>query len=453
MLTTKKQLAYSIVLLLLCLSDLSPVIKFHQTGIKIVDFITAFGIFYFFITFFISYNHRSVFYNSIFVLWFFIIFHGVILGILNNYDFFDKFYFPTEMWQYAKRMLYFTVAYYISRRDIITSRIFFEILILSLLLIELVGIIQIYSTSFGHYLASFYTRTDAQLILLIERSHSAKRIFGVAGFSNAWGAFSVFAFCVSTSSLFLKKTSGYREIFHFVSSILLLCFSLLNIWFSSSRGAILALLFVIISLVIITFFTSGKSINILLKCFSLFLLLSVFGWIYLHYFDQGRLNTIIYRFNTLYITLGGARVDQILLSLSLLTGPYELFFGIGNLAQRTYGVSFGAESEPFFLLINYGITGFFLRYLLIFFIAKHAYHILANYQYHNTNYPLALAALLSFVGYLSFSFTYFFFHELYIGTMPWLLFGWVYGIERYPQRVALMPLHQTTSYTAEEALS
>ncbi len=452
MLTTKKQIAYSIVIFLFCISDLSPVIKFHQTDIKITDLISAVGIFYFIITFFISHNHRTIFYDSIFVIWFLLIFHGMVFGILNNYDIFYKFYFPTEMWQYAKRMLYFTVAYYISRRQIIRSRFFLEILIASLLIIEFVGIIQIYSTSLGHYLASLYTRTDAQLTLLIERSHSTKRIFGVAGFSSSWGAFSVFAFCVSTSYLFLRKTNGYRNILLLFLSVLLMCFSLLNIWFSGSRGSILALLFVIISFFIITFFASRKSINLFLRCLSIFFLLSIIGWLYLHYFDQGRLNTIIYRFNTLYATYGGARVDQILLSMGLLTGTYEFFFGIGNLAQRTYGVSFGAESEPFFLLVNYGITGILLRYLLLFFIAKHAYRILKTCQQHDNNYPLALAALLSLVGYVSFSFTYFFFHELYIGTMPWLLFGWIYGIPRNSQLTAATHFHQTTRYTVEEVL-
>ncbi len=445
---SKKQLVGLIILLLFCLSDLFPAFRLNKTDVQLVDILSISGLCCFFCFSLVKSSYRNVFCNSIFVIWLLIIFLGVLLGVASNYEYFEKFYFPSEMWQYVKRMAYFMVAYYFSRRKIVSSRKFFKILILTLFAIEFIGIIQIFDSSLGNILSTVYTRTDHQLIHLVERSYATKRVFGVAGFSSAWGAFSVFAFCVSVASFFSKKKNRDSNFFWAIVSTLVVIFSLLNIWFAGSRGAILSLLCVIIVLFLYFLLTAWKSKQNLIKLPSLFFLLSVFGWCYFHFFDQGRFDSIIYRFDVLHLAGGGARVDQILQALSLLTGPYELILGVGNLVQRTYGVSFGTESEPFFLLVNYGLSGIFLRYLLLLYIIKHAFGILRNYPYRY-EYNLAIATIVSIVGYLTFSVTYFFFHELYIGTMPWLLFGWVYGVPQHPQSILLKSTLGPRGYTEE----
>jgi len=444
----KKQLVGLVVLFLFCLAALFPAFQLIKTDVQLTDILALSGLCCLLCFSFVKARYCNVFYNSIFVIWLLIIFLGLLLGIVSNYDYFEKFYFPSEMWQYVKRMAYFAVAYYYSRGKIVTSKQFFKILILTLLIIEFVGIIQIFNSSLGSILSAVYARTLYQLIHLVERSYATKRVFGVAGFSSAWGAFSVFAFCVSVASCFLKIKKRDSNSLWVIISTLVVVISLLNIWFAGSRGAILALLCVIVVLFLYFLLIAWKYNKNFVKIPSIFFLLSVFVWCYFHFFDQGRLDSIIYRFDVLHLTSGGGRVDQILQALSLLTGPYELIFGVGNLVQRTYGVSFGTESEPFFLLVNYGLTGLFLRYLLLLYIIKHAFGILRKYPY-GYEYQLALATIISIIGYSIFSMTYFFFHELYVGTMPWLLFGWVHGLPQNPLSVSLKPVFGSRRYNEE----
>lgn len=125
-----------------------------------------------------------------------------------------------------------------------------------------------------------------------------------------------------------------------------------------------------------------------------------------------RLRTGLYE-----LQIGTARIEQAHATLGLLDYPIDWIIGVGNAAQRQV-VSFGTEVEPVYLLVNYGIFGLLLRYLLLALIGHASWRC---FLYSNTS--IGLAALASLAVYVTFSFGYFFFQEIIVGTPPWLLFG------------------------------
>jgi hypothetical protein len=106
--------------------------------------------------------------------------------------------------------------------------------------------------------------------------------------------------------------------------------------------------------------------------------------------------------------------------------PLSLLLGTGNAAQRAFVKSFGIEVEPVYLLVNYGISGFFLRYGLLLVLFRYATSLWRRSD-DPFSHSLAGSTLCAIVVYLAFSMGFFFFQELHVGTFPWLLFGWTAG--------------------------
>ncbi len=137
---------------------------------------------------------------------------------------------------------------------------------------------------------------------------------------------------------------------------------------------------------------------------------------------------------------GTNRFEDIEIALAGLTNPLRWSFGIGNRAQRQLYVPYGVEVEPIYLLVNYGLLGLMLRYLLVYLVARQAWRMFRG------KYPgsvgiesLGAGVLLSIVGYMVFSLGYFFFQEAIVGALPWLLFGLLVGATRAAPR-ALSPV-------------
>ena len=121
----------------------------------------------------------------------------------------------------------------------------------------------------------------------------------------------------------------------------------------------------------------------------------------------------------------GGRKEQVSIALALIKDWYSFLFGIGNATQRALASSFGTEVEPVYLFVNYGLVGFLLRYGLLLVIFTLSSRVVSRHS--GTDRVLAIASVSSIIGYLVFSTGYFFFQELYVGLLPWIVYGWVVG--------------------------
>lgn len=350
------------------------------------------------------------------LLWGGLILTGIGFGIFDSLMYLDRLSFPTEMWQYVKRMMFFYCALYFAYTGAVSSRRFYRLFICVLFGALLIGVLQTIPCGAGEVLAGIYARSDSQLEKLVERSFSVRRNYGVAGFSTAWGGFAMFSATPALAGLISDNGSKLWL------KWLLLCMALFNVVLSGSRVVIAACLVVFVCFIFAGLLMKRKKGVFFLKCLSGIGALVVIGAYYL----MDRLDFILFRFNTLVSTAGGVRVDQISAGMDLLNGWRAWSLGVGNAAQRQMAASFGTEAEPVYLLINYGILGVVLRYGLLLVIFCYSYRLLRRAS-ESDKIP-AVAAMLSIIGYMVFSLGYFFYQELYVGVLPWLLFGWVVGL-------------------------
>ncbi|SPD74600.1 conserved membrane hypothetical protein [uncultured Desulfobacterium sp.] len=353
-------------------------------------------------------------------LWVCLIFTGVIFSVIGGLFYIDEFRLPSEMWQYVKRMLFFCCTCYVSYRSLISSRNFCRCLNYVLMVAFFIGILQVFPGSIGNHLASLYARTEGQLACA-ENPFAYLRNYGVAGFSTAWGGFAVFGVAVSLGGLLAGREAQVKRRFYSFKLWLLLVLALINILFSGSRAAIAALLAVYILAVLLGVIYMRRKLRFLLYYVGGFVLVS--GWF--TYAFWNKLLFLVFRFGALIDQSGGNRVEQVKAGLSLLRNSKDWLFGVGNATQRALATSFGTEVEPAYLLVNYGILGVVLRYGLLLVIFIYAWRQIKSAAQNDRD--LAIATILSLAGYFVFSFGYFFFQELYVGMLPWLIFGWVVG--------------------------
>ena len=322
--------------------------------------------------------------------------------------------YPTELWQYAKRLTFFLVAFYFVLNVKDGERRAISIISGSLLFALLIGVVQLTGTPIGDYFAELYGRSDAMLERLVNRSFGAKRIYGVAGHPNAWGGFSVFAFAI-TAPFFLSSVFRGERLHVLIGLVSL--FSLINVMFSGSRGAIASLM--VVCSVILVWYLFTPRVPTLRKTLvtSLVSLTLAFGV----YIFWGKIINLIFRFSVLVESAGGGRDQQILDGLSVIRSAREWLFGSSNAIQRLQGVSHGVEVEPVYLLINYGLLGVSMLAAILGVLLYSAYRLMVFRV--ELSVPLGLGMVSAVAGYMIFSIGYFFFQELVVGTTFWLFSG------------------------------
>ncbi len=350
------------------------------------------------------------------LLWITLIFTSIVFSMLASLMYLDQLRIPTEMWQYVKRMEFFCLALYLAYKGKVSSRRFYNVLCYILLAALLIGVIQLVPGGIGEYLSNIYARSEGQMEAMVNRSFSVSRNYGIAGHSIAWGGFAMFSAAVALGGLALTNTR------HTLIKLLLLFMAAINVLFSGSRVALSAFFAVVLCFIIVGFFRNKKTKGFfLLKCSVLFSVVALL--IYNLFLDKFAF--VLFRYRALVEQAGGSRVDQIISALSLLDNWYAVQLGVGNAVQREMAVSFGTESEPVYLLVNYGVLGVALRYGLLFVIFIYACRQLDSLSIDDR--ILAISAIFALIGYMCFSFGYFFFQELYVGLLPWILFGSVVG--------------------------
>jgi hypothetical protein len=373
-------------------------------------------------------RHRTVL-----VLWISIILSGISFGVLQSMMYLDELVLPIEMWQYVKRMVFFYLGVYISLRNRVSPERMYSVFVYTLLGTCLIGVLQVIPGGVGSLLSDMYARTDTQLEKLAERHITGLRNYGVAGFATAWGGFSVFATVMGLTGLVIGsgKGEGLR-----MPSLALTILSLFNVFLSGSKVALVSLLALALCTAVAAILLAPSKIWSFLKLSVIFGLTGVL----VHYFLAGRAAYILYRFYTL-IERGSqdSRYLQIQTGLGLLQDWYAWVTGVGNAYQRAAGVSWGLEVEQVYILVVYGVFGFVLRYLLllvIFYVAL--FHISKSNGFERI---LTICTCFSIVCYMILSTGYFFFRELYVGLLPWILFGYVFDrSNRRRFRFADMPM-------------
>jgi hypothetical protein len=403
--------------------------KFHLGNIAlgVDDILSPFLLLYLFLSpiFFGKIHVPS---NRLLLLWLALILHGIVFGIFGGMLYLDKLTFPSEMWQYIRRMSFFYIGFSFARENKISAVSTLFTLIGIVTLAGFIGILQVVpGNSLGDALASLYCSTDWQYTQLAQRGYASRRVFGVAGNSISWGGFCAFGLALSLYPLIRSSRSFLAELNFLKTSLIGSCalVCLLNVLFSASRAAVLS----VISLGIFLFYMGLRSwqehSTRLWNCILFFF----FSALVVGYFFIDRIDFILFRYEALLggLQRGTGRVEQIQLALELLREhPLSLVLGTGNAVQRSLVKSFGIEVEPVYLLVNYGVTGFFLRYGLLLLLFKYATSLWRRSS-DPFSQSLAGSTLCAIVVYLTFSMGFFFFQELHVGTFPWLLFGWTAG--------------------------
>lgn len=366
--------------------------------------------------------------NKLFVVWILVLIHGVILGIFSTFYYMDQFIFPTEMWQYARRLGFFFFSFYVAWAGILSAKRVFVTLLVLMILAAIVGILQAIPGNFlGIFFAELFARNESHYSLAVERTMGNLRVFGVAGMSISWGGFCSFGAALSLYPLVGKYHKSDVIEHRYVRLLSLACFVLCvaNVVLSGSRGALLSLFSVVVfALIFAIFFMKNKFYFIR----NIFVAIAVISFlIYFLFYD--RIEFFIYRIGFLLSDYDDevGRVDQVILALDIYKESiYSMIFGIGNAFQRINVRSFGTEVEPIYILVNYGISGFILRYMLIVLVFKSSFdYFMREKEFYGQ--LLAVATLYSLISYMVFSTGYFFFQEIYVGTFPWLLYGWTAG--------------------------
>ncbi len=366
-------------------------------------------------------------------IWILIVIHGILFGLLNSHSLLGYYSFPTEMWQYVKRAVYFLAPAYLISYGKLTVRSSMIILLSVLAVTTLIGLIQLGSGSFSNLASSLYARTDSQLENSIGKILNFRRSFGISGFSTSWGGFAAFIAVAALALIFtpVRAAQNLTRKHHALAAVLFVM-ALINVAFSGSRAAVIALAVGITAMLFAGFWAWRSAIGTLFKM-SLILVTVTIGVVF---FALDRVAFILFRFAALIESGGGSRTDQIQVGINLLDSWPLWLNGIGNAAQRRLGVSHGIEVEPVFLLVNYGAVGLILRYSLVFLtivaavrVGRHCNDIWGRYA--------GVATVTVAITYMTFSAGYFFFQEPVAGVAPWMFFGICVGAYELMRHAAL----------------
>jgi hypothetical protein len=372
--------------------------------------------------------------NHIIIVWSALIFCGLFFGVFHALIQLQTIRIPTEMWQYFKRFVFFFLSIKFIDSKWISVPKALQSFIWMLLILLIIGLVQTTNTPIGNLLSEIYVTEVVQLEALKDSDAAGARNYSVTGFSTSWGGLCVLI--VSIALAFLIHTvvpKGRRKLIFENRAMLLLILSLglLNILLSGSRGAILALGFVVIAVVFMLLFGQGTLKSKLTKFFFITLTLAIGVGAIFNYMAE-KIAFIQYRNEALLEAYedGGNRFGDIEKAMTALSNPYWWTFGVSNAVQRALYVPYGVEVEPVYLLVNYGLLGIFLRYYILWLITRKSFSMLKyTSDFGDKTYKaLGLSGILIIIGYLTFSVGYFFYQEAVVGCQPWIFFGIIVGI-------------------------
>lgn len=238
---------------------------------------------------------------------------------------------------------------------------------------------------------------------------SANRIVGTAPAVISWGGCSLL---ICYYFIFLEKSRLLKSI-----GIIL---SIINVIGTASRASLFALIISILLVFLIKSIIIKKSFFSLLKVlFSYFLFLGISYFLLLHTLpEQVEFLERRIEHTEEHLTTSG-RGEQLNHFMRVMSNaPISSLFGVGDSVIVDYGY---LEIDYVYIFVAFGVLGFILHYCLLFYMLKEAYLL----RQYGANYFLFCVA--STVGYLVFSFGFYFFYELYMGLAYWWLNGIIIG--------------------------
>lgn len=332
-----------------------------------------------------------------------------------------KFDFPTDIIQYFARLMtiisFITIFYY----GKIDADSFIKYFLIILNIGMLIGILQWIPWPGREFFIELYPFRDGSLQLSqLNRQLSDLRLHGIAQMATANGGLATFFFVFGFSIfIFYKK---YRFL-----TVSLMTLSLINIFASQARAGILALVFSMFLFYVVSIYVNKKSFKPTFY-FIFIVIASLFIGVYLYKNDNPFIHKMIYRWNVLFETGGGSRIEQVNYFLSLIENPFQFLFGLSKQVINQSLITFGVEIEPVNIFVTYGAIGFLLQYLLVitllFYFLKNMRNSIAN----KASIALLAASFIGLFSYQIFSVAYYFFRETRVGLFPWILMGVAIGV-------------------------
>ena len=237
------------------------------------------------------------------------------------------------------------------------------------------------------------------------------RIFGVAGNPISWGGFSVFIFYYF---IFIERSSIRK-----IGALL----SLINIFLSVSKAAILGLTAGLLLFPLVYTIYYKFSVRKLFKYFSRFLVFSVLFLTSIYYLFFQKFEFLMFRIFA-FINQSereDLRINQVIDSFDLMiTAPFSFLIGFGK--PTIDRVLEYVELEPVYILVCYGTVGLLLHYVPLLFLLQ------KSYLQRKYNRELAMFVPISIFSYLIFSIGFYFYRELQVGNTFWIVNGILFGL-------------------------
>lgn len=413
----------NLILFVVLFLSVLPIINIGSFGVPVLYLLTPLGaMILLFITFGWIKVPRIV--KPIIFIFFLITIEIFISTMYGTVTAFNRFIFPADSIQYIARFLFLISFLIVFYKGKVKEDIFIKYFLIILNIGMLIGILQwIPWTGRELFVRLYPFREGLEQLAQLNRSLHALRVHGLAQHATANGGLATFFF------VFGYSVFRYYKKYQFLSTLLMIL-SIINIFASQARGGQLALVFSFFLFYMVSIYVNRKSFKP-----TLYMILTL-GGIFLigrYLYNSGNpfINQMVYRWENLFYTSGGGRVDQAMYFFSLLNNTFHYVFGFSKQVVNQSAISYGVEIEPVNIFITYGAIGFILQYFLV---AMLLIYFLKNIRSSNDKASLTLL-VASFVGLLSyqaFSVAYFFFREIRVGLFPWILMGVAIGVyERY----------------------
>lgn len=308
---------------------------------------------------------------------------------------------PTEFISFISKVLIMWVFYIIGKYNILSKKLFFNSITIVFIISLLFGLFQILKVPFVISLSELFASSDNQVLKI---GDGGGRIYSITGNVLSWAGWTGFIFIYS---LILHKNIFIKW--------LILLLSFINLLFTSSRGAIIALFISIIAYAFLMSYKKNSIFSFFKYIFISVISLIVIGWLSF-YFYETRVLLFIDRFNYLneaiYVTGRSVQFNNILQIFN--TDALNYLFGLGKPIVDSIGLM---EVEFLFILISYGVVGLLLQYLFVFIVGRE------SIKYQITNYSILI--LIGLLYYIIYSMGYFFLREITSGLLFWSILGYL----------------------------
>jgi len=320
-------------------------------------------------------------------------------GVIN-YGNSSGAYFPTEYIHFVNKVLILYVFYVIGKNNIISNKAFSNVITVIFFSSLIFGLFQIIGISFITGLSDKYALTENQISKI---SSTNLRIFSVTGNILTWAGWSGFIFLYT---VIIYKNSILKWV--------MLLLSLVNLLFTSSRGALIALAVSLLFYFMFKVYKTRKFSNLLKYIFISFISLFIIGWASFSFFEE-RTILFIDRFYFLNdaIFVSGRNTQLKNIKEVFDTDIWNYFIGIGKPVIDSIDLM---EIEFLFILFGYGIVGVILQYSYVLLVLKKALLGL------KTIYSELI--IIGVLFYLIYSAGYFFLREIYSGLLFWAIIGY-----------------------------